>query len=197
MRKDFFSSLCVQTDPGFHPASCTVGTGSPFPGAIARPERTGRPGDRGSIPGRGKRNFSIASVSRQSLGSTQPPVQWVPGVLSPGLKRGRNGLDDPEIEVRSPVEAKGFFLYPLCPDTFWGPPSLLYNRYNLPPYLFSVSFLGDLQHSCTTYGPTDAENQKTSKGRILLLPALTMVFFLSPHALIDQDGHLASVFRVS
>jgi hypothetical protein len=28
-------------------------------------------------------------VSRPALGSTQPPVQWVPGVLSPELKRGR------------------------------------------------------------------------------------------------------------
>jgi hypothetical protein len=26
------------------------------------------------------------------------------------------GLDDRAIEVRSPAEAKGFFLYPLCPD---------------------------------------------------------------------------------
>jgi hypothetical protein len=28
-------------------------------------------------------------VSRPALGPTQPPAQWVPGVLSPGLKRGR------------------------------------------------------------------------------------------------------------
>jgi hypothetical protein len=33
--------------------------------------RTARPGDRGSV-----------------LGPTRPPVQWVPGVLSPGVKRG-------------------------------------------------------------------------------------------------------------
>jgi hypothetical protein len=38
-------------------------------------------------------------------------------------------LDDRAIEVRSPTEAKGFFLYPLCPDRLWGPPSLLYNGY--------------------------------------------------------------------
>jgi hypothetical protein len=50
--------------------------------------RTGRPGDQGSIPGRGKIIFPRTSVSRPALGPTQPPVQWVPGVLSPGLKHG-------------------------------------------------------------------------------------------------------------
>jgi len=28
-------------------------------------------------------------VSRPAVGSTQLPVQWVPGVLSPWVKRGR------------------------------------------------------------------------------------------------------------
>jgi hypothetical protein len=46
-------------------------------------------GDRGSIPGRGERISSLACVSRPALGPTQAPVQWVPRVLSPGLKRGR------------------------------------------------------------------------------------------------------------
>jgi hypothetical protein len=32
--------------------------------------------------------FSLASVSRPALWPTLSPVQWVPGVLSPGLKRG-------------------------------------------------------------------------------------------------------------
>jgi hypothetical protein len=30
--KDFSSSLCVQTGSGAYPASCTIGTGDPFPG---------------------------------------------------------------------------------------------------------------------------------------------------------------------
>jgi hypothetical protein len=33
--------------------------------------------------------FPLASVSRSALRPTQPPAQRVPGVLSPGLKRGR------------------------------------------------------------------------------------------------------------
>jgi hypothetical protein len=31
--KDFSSNLCVLTGSGTHPASCTMGTGGPFPGA--------------------------------------------------------------------------------------------------------------------------------------------------------------------
>jgi hypothetical protein len=38
------------------------------------------------------RDFPVTSVSRPVLGPTQPPVQWVPGVLSPGVK-ARPGRD--------------------------------------------------------------------------------------------------------
>jgi hypothetical protein len=38
--KDFSSNLCVQTGSGAHPASCTMGTGGPFPGGKARPPLT-------------------------------------------------------------------------------------------------------------------------------------------------------------
>jgi hypothetical protein len=33
--------------------------------------------------------FLLAPASRPALGPTEPPIQWVPGVLSPGVKRGR------------------------------------------------------------------------------------------------------------
>jgi hypothetical protein len=39
------------------------------------------------------------------------------------------GMDERAIGVRSPAEAKGIFLQPLCPDRLWSPPSLLYNGY--------------------------------------------------------------------
>jgi hypothetical protein len=39
---DFFSSLCIQTDSGSHPASCTMGTGGSF---LEGKERPGRDAD--------------------------------------------------------------------------------------------------------------------------------------------------------
>jgi hypothetical protein len=84
--------FCLYTDPWLHivhilysSSSCSGSRGSSVSSVWLR---TGRPGDRGSIPGRGKRIFP-PSVSRPALGPTQPPVQWVSLVLSPEVKRGR------------------------------------------------------------------------------------------------------------
>jgi hypothetical protein len=42
----------------------------------------------------GAKDFPLSSVSRPALGPAQPPVQWVPGVLSPGVKaRPRRDAD--------------------------------------------------------------------------------------------------------
>jgi hypothetical protein len=37
--EDFSPSPCIQTSCGAHPASYPMGTGGPFPGGKARPER--------------------------------------------------------------------------------------------------------------------------------------------------------------
>jgi hypothetical protein len=37
--RNFSCNLYVQTGSGVHPASCTMGTGGPFPGGKARPGR--------------------------------------------------------------------------------------------------------------------------------------------------------------
>jgi hypothetical protein len=36
--KDFSSNLCAQTGSEAHPASCTMGTGGPFPGGKSAAE---------------------------------------------------------------------------------------------------------------------------------------------------------------
>jgi hypothetical protein len=48
--------------------------------------RAGRPRGWSSSPCRVK-NFLFSTSSRPALGSAQPRIQWVPGALSPGLKR--------------------------------------------------------------------------------------------------------------
>jgi hypothetical protein len=50
-----------------------------------------------------QRIFPLSSVSRPALGPTQPPAQWVPGVLSPGVKRGRGVMltTHPHLVLRS------------------------------------------------------------------------------------------------
>jgi hypothetical protein len=51
--------------------------------------RTGRSG---FDPRQGQKIFTLASASRAALEPIQPPAQWVPGVLSPGVK-ARPGRD--------------------------------------------------------------------------------------------------------
>jgi hypothetical protein len=57
--------------------------------------RAGRPRGRSLSPGEGK-NFHFSVSSRPALEPTQPPAQWIPGALSPGVKRpGREADHSP------------------------------------------------------------------------------------------------------
>jgi hypothetical protein len=63
----------------------------------------------------GAGNFFLTTASRTALGPTQPPIQWVPGTLSLGVKRpGREADHSPRSnsEVKERVE-----LYLHSPDT--------------------------------------------------------------------------------
>jgi hypothetical protein len=70
-------------------------------------------GDRGSIPGRGKRVYPVASVSRPAVGPTQPPIL---GYLPRGKARPGRGADH---SLPSSTEVMNEWeLYLLSPSAF-------------------------------------------------------------------------------
>jgi hypothetical protein len=69
--------------------------------------RAGRPRCRSSDPCRVK-NVLFSTLSRPTLEPTESPVQWVPGVLSPGVKRpGR----EPDHSHPASAEVKKMWIY--------------------------------------------------------------------------------------
>jgi hypothetical protein len=73
--------------------------------------RAGRARCRSSSPGRVK-NVLFSTPSRPALGFTQPRIQWVPGALSPGVKRqGREADHSPPPSA----EVKKMWIYTSTP----------------------------------------------------------------------------------
>jgi hypothetical protein len=59
--------------------------------------RSGRSSSLGRV-----KNFLFSRSSRPALRATQPPIQWVPGALSPGVKRpGREADHSPPTSAES------------------------------------------------------------------------------------------------
>jgi hypothetical protein len=71
--RDFSSNLCVQTGSGAHPASCTIGTGGPFPGGEVRPRSDTNPSPPSSA--------EVENEYEVYLLSTQAPPWCVEGHL--------------------------------------------------------------------------------------------------------------------
>jgi hypothetical protein len=74
---------------------------------------TGRPRDRSSSPGRVE-NFLFSASSRPALGPTQPPSQWVPGALSPGVKWSGCEADH---SAKTSAKVKKMWIYTSAPHT--------------------------------------------------------------------------------
>jgi hypothetical protein len=73
--------------------------------------RAGLPMCWSSSPGRVK-NFLFSTSSKPALGSTQPPIQWVPGSLSPEVKQpGRESDHSPAASA----EIKNLWIYTFTP----------------------------------------------------------------------------------
>jgi hypothetical protein len=62
--------------------------------------------------------LSLISGLQFPKGAALAQAVWC---LTTGWTTGRSGFD--------PRQGQRIFLYPLCPDQLWGPPSLLYNGY--------------------------------------------------------------------
>jgi hypothetical protein len=60
----------------------------------------GPPRIRSSSPGRVK-NFHFSISSKPALGSTKPPIQWLPGAISVGVKQ-----PGPKADHSSPTSAE-------------------------------------------------------------------------------------------
>jgi hypothetical protein len=77
--------------------------------------RAGRPKGRSSSPG-GVTIFLLLTSSRPVLGPTQPPIQWVPGALSPGVKQPGPEDDHSQLVPRSRIRGS---IRPLPHTSSW------------------------------------------------------------------------------
>jgi hypothetical protein len=78
--------------------------------------RGARPRDRICSPGRVK-NFLFSTSFRPAMGSTQPPIQWVPEAVSPEIKRPGHEAD--HLPPTSAEVKKTWCIHPLPRTSSW------------------------------------------------------------------------------
>jgi hypothetical protein len=85
------------------------------------------------------RIFHFSVSSRPAMGLTQPPIQWVPGALSPGVKRpGREADHSPQTSA----EVKKTWVYTSLPHTpSWRSAYLVNYRGNFTFFIFTQLLL--------------------------------------------------------
>jgi hypothetical protein len=65
----------------------------------------------------GARDFSLLNMVQHDSGATQPPTQWVPRSLSPGLKR--LGCENDHSPLYSAEIKNGGTIPPLPQTSYW------------------------------------------------------------------------------
>jgi hypothetical protein len=145
---------------------------------------------RSSSPGRVK-NFLFSTSPRPALGSTQPPIQWVPWALSPWVKRPRREADH---SSPTSAEVKKMCIYTSSPPYAYRDNFTFY-FHTVPLYFFKqYSNSGYVHSSSLFHFPPAAINQCVScKGRFCLF-VWTAFHNLLP--LLESSGHLSRNFTI-
>jgi hypothetical protein len=95
-----------------------------------------------------QRVFPLTSVSRLAVVPTQPPVQWIPGVLSPGVKcgQGMTLTTHPHLVSRSWMSRR-YTSSPPCASVgvLWG--CFTYVNHQTSGYIILLYFLETSQKS--------------------------------------------------
>jgi hypothetical protein len=94
--------------------------------------------------------FLFSTASRLDLGPTQPPIQWVPGVLSPAVKRPGREADH---SLSSSAEVKNSWHYAFTPKYAFVAWCLVKHRDNFTLFTFLTWFSRNEKHVwCKRYG---------------------------------------------
>jgi hypothetical protein len=137
-------------------------------------------GRSGFDPRQGERIFPLSSVSRPALGPTQPPVQWVPGVLCPGVKCGRGVTltTHPHVVPRSRMSRSYTSSPPQAPP--WRVARLLY-------FTFLQCYFNVSQDRCAPTTNCNLQNIEIINMKQIILIDISQWFTSVPPGYLELD----------